>query len=329
MAEFRRILMVLFLILMIHFTANQQFSYITVRDGDDVTLPCENVINGQEKCDRTEWSFDHVDLRSAKLLFRHGQIETSQIPNSKSDRLSVTEKCSLVMKKVTNNDVGRYYCNQQQGEAAYVQLSVVTMNEHKSGNQDILSCTVWTYQNCGHTIKWLVDQKPIEENNSNMQPSQLDCYSTLTVLDSHFIHTSNNYSSLKCEVTDTNSGKVQLFPFRLQSSASTNPTSSTETTLKSSTGTTANDGDVDTKTATTKSTEYTTESSTNQGGSTGTSDAATKLQGLLRLIIVSVGLTALILIVVTVEVWSRTKVLGPPDAVHGQTTADGKDCRPE
>ncbi|XP_067338482.1 uncharacterized protein [Channa argus] len=209
MAEFRRILMVLFLILIIHFTAGaEQETGLFVRDGDDVTLQCE-IANHHNRCDNTTWLFSGLG-NTAVTLFEHGKIHNNT--DSKPDRLSVTENCSLVIKKVTDEDVGHYSCRQfdksgrQQGSDSVVYLSVVT--------------------------------------------------TTATI-----------------EISDAS----------------------------------PNQQDVDTKTATTKSMGNITESSTNQGGSTATSDAATKLQGLLRLIIVSVGLTTLIIIVVTVEVWSRSK----------------------
>lgn len=59
------------------------------------------------------------------LLFRHEQINQTGIPKSKSDRLSVTGNCSLGIKKVTEEDAGRYTCRQQALDF-FVLLSVVT-----------------------------------------------------------------------------------------------------------------------------------------------------------------------------------------------------------
>ncbi|KAK2855927.1 hypothetical protein Q5P01_004662 [Channa striata] len=92
------------------------------------------------------------------MLVRHGQIEKTQISKSKSDRLNVTEKCSLVIKKVTEEDVGRYSCRQfdksgrKQGSDSEVHLSVtdcyIIFNNldshfiHTSKNNSLLTCEV-------------------------------------------------------------------------------------------------------------------------------------------------------------------------------------------
>ena len=82
--------------------------YITVRDGDEATLSCEDVMTGQDKCDRTDWLFS--GSRNQVDLIKRGQIvEDAKV---KSDRLSVTAYCSLVIKNVTVEDVGGYSCQQ-------------------------------------------------------------------------------------------------------------------------------------------------------------------------------------------------------------------------
>ncbi|KAM8726266.1 uncharacterized protein AB9X84_002770 isoform 2-T2 [Acanthopagrus schlegelii] len=180
--------MSLFLMLVLHFTAaatGQSVSYFTVRVEDDVTLPCNNVIDGQNNCDRTTWLFTGSRSRSAVELVIHGQIHGHA--KAKSDRLSVTEKCSLVIKNVTVEDVGRYICQQYEYRGApksssdsEVDLSVVSMTEHRNADVVTLICSVLTHEPCRHTVKWL-------------------------------------YEGKECSVTDGDK-EQQLFPFRLQSS---------------------------------------------------------------------------------------------------------------
>ncbi|XP_038582350.1 uncharacterized protein LOC119908616, partial [Micropterus salmoides] len=188
----------------------------TVRVGDDVTLPCENVIDGQQKCGYTRWLF----LRSGVELVRFGQI--GENTKAKSDRLSVTENCSLVIKKVTIKDAGPYICQQyksgqQQGPDSLVLLSVIIKTEHQDADKVTLTCSVWTYEHCRHTVMLLYEGKDVDDDNQGMRTGQAGyCYSTLSFLDSHYIYKSK--SNLKCEVTDGYSGKVQLFTFSPQSS---------------------------------------------------------------------------------------------------------------
>ncbi len=67
------------------------------------------MINDQNKCDGTTWNFSGSKGGTVELI-RLGQI--GEKVAMKSDRLSVTENCSLVIKKVTDEDAGRYICQQ-------------------------------------------------------------------------------------------------------------------------------------------------------------------------------------------------------------------------
>ena len=86
-------------------------------------------MTNQDKCDSTTWVFSHSRNTAAVGLIELGQI--GENVKAQSDRLSVTADCSLVIKKVTVGDVGRYSCRQfdrsgqQQGPDAKVYLSVI------------------------------------------------------------------------------------------------------------------------------------------------------------------------------------------------------------
>ena len=83
----------------------------------------------QNNCDGTTWTFSYLSNRTVELV-RLGQIGVDA--KTKSDRLSVRENCSLVIKNVTEEDAGRYLCQQYkkagryQGQDSQVYLSVVT-----------------------------------------------------------------------------------------------------------------------------------------------------------------------------------------------------------
>ncbi|XP_078030103.1 uncharacterized protein LOC144466542 isoform X2 [Epinephelus lanceolatus] len=278
MAEFRWITMSLFLILMLQFTAGQLFRSLTFRVGDDVTLSCENVIDDQNNCDSTVWLFSESRSTQAVVLVHLGKI----VEEAKSDRLSFTENCSLVIKKVTDEGVGRYGCRQfrsvkQQGQDAVVELSVVTMTEHNDTDEVTLTCSVRTYERCTHTVKWLFQGQDVAEDDQHMRTSQSLCSASVTFLTSLYIYTSR-YNFLKCAVTDGD--RVQVFPFRSQSSGEKPGEDTTRATTVSTTVATAT--------------------------ASATNDASTK-GWWLRFFIVSVGLSVLIISVVAVNMWTRTK----------------------
>ncbi|XP_034756655.1 uncharacterized protein LOC117961828 [Etheostoma cragini] len=174
--------------------------------------------DGQRACDSTTWIFSHSGY-SVELV-NLGKMKDN-IPKAKPDRLSVTENCSLVIKKVTEEDAGRYTCRQfypsgpQQGPDAGVFLSVVTMTEHQDSDEVTLHCSVSTYGPCRHTVKWLFKSHDVDKDHKDLRTSQSPCYSSVTFPTSHFSYTSR-YQMFRCEVTEGD--KVQEFPFSPQSS---------------------------------------------------------------------------------------------------------------
>ncbi len=96
---------------------------VSVRSGHEVTLPC--VINNQNNCDGTTWFFRDSAGNPVVQLIELGQIVENV--GVKSDRLSVTENCSLVIKKVTDEDAGVYVCQKSVTSLhSVVLLSVVS-----------------------------------------------------------------------------------------------------------------------------------------------------------------------------------------------------------
>ncbi|XP_034059101.1 uncharacterized protein LOC117537829 [Gymnodraco acuticeps] len=262
MDEFKRIQMSSLLILLLQFTGaaiGQRLLYPSVRAGDEATLPCNSVINDQGQCDGTTWLFtDSVEL------VKGGQI----VDKAESDRLRVTENCSLVMKKVTEEDAGYYTCrqfnrsDQQEGLDSEVLLSVVTMTGHQDNDEVTLSCSVSTYRGgCIHPVKWLLQGQDVDKDHREINTSQSYCSASVTFLTSLFSNTTRS-ELFTCAVTNGYNGEVHLFPFSPQSSGEDTTTTTTESDSRS---------------------------------------------GLLRHILVPVGLAALIMIVVAVNIWTRAK----------------------
>ena len=102
----------------------------------------------QNKCDGTTWIFSRSTNTAAVELIKLGQI--GENAKAKSDRLSVTADCSLVIKKVTVEDAGWYVCQQfnrsgqlQPDLGSLVVLSVVS-SEYLHHNVFSSNCLVRT-----------------------------------------------------------------------------------------------------------------------------------------------------------------------------------------
>ncbi|XP_078030136.1 uncharacterized protein LOC117271183 isoform X5 [Epinephelus lanceolatus] len=289
MAEFRWIIMSLFLMLLFKFTAAATEKYSLV--GDEVTLSCENVKHDQDNCDSATWLFS--DGGNTVKLFEHGKIHREA--EAKSDRLSVTANCSLVIKKVTLEDVGRYTCRQfrsgRQVSDSLVDVSVVDMTERQDTDRVIFFCSVWIYGHiCTHTVKWLY-----EGNQNDLETSQSTCVASVTFTTSDYNQKLKYYELLKCEVTDGHTKEVHQFTFSPpQSSGHDATTAATTSTTTESPSTTGN-----------KWTSVTI--STSEVSNSRASENNQTKQDWWKFIVAAVGLAALIIITVAVIRCKRTK----------------------
>ncbi|XP_034064330.1 uncharacterized protein LOC117541260 isoform X1 [Gymnodraco acuticeps] len=216
MDEFKRIQKSSLLILLLQFTGaaiGQRDLYLSVRVGDEATLPCNNVFNDQDQCESTTWLLSYSG--STAVLVRGGQI--GEEARAKSDRLRVTEKCSLVVKKVTEEDAGPFTCRQfrsgeQQGSDSLVLLSVVTMTEHQNNDEVTLLCSVTTRVGCRHKVKWLLQGRDVDEDNKDIKTSASDCNASVTFPTSHYGYRQRS-ELFTCSVT-ADGYNVQTFSFQ-------------------------------------------------------------------------------------------------------------------
>ncbi|XP_043963363.1 uncharacterized protein LOC122825845 [Gambusia affinis] len=165
-------------------------------------------------CYTFTWIFSNNN-RKTSTLFENGQIHEAAA--AKSDRLRVTSDCSLVIEKVSVEDVGWYTCRQfingqQTSEYSYI-LSVIQMVQQNQKDKIILTCSVMDYNDCRHTVKWLNEGR--EEMLSDMEESYQSCSDTVTIPTSDR-NWKENSEILECRVTNSYSKNVQLFNFRIQ-----------------------------------------------------------------------------------------------------------------
>ncbi|XP_062292877.1 uncharacterized protein LOC133997321 [Scomber scombrus] len=210
MVEFKWIKISLFLIVLLQFRAvTGQDSYIIVRDGDSVTLPCKNAIKGQDRCGSTTWIYSRLESSPAVELINLGNITNDA--KTKSDRLSLTvTDCSLVIKNVTVEDAGQYTCRQydrsgknKQGQDTQVFLSVININGHQDADDTVtLTCSVLKYDYCQDTVEWLY-----EGITDKLVETKGFCKAEVT-----FKTSKVDKKLFKCKVTESN-GETRLCNF--------------------------------------------------------------------------------------------------------------------
>ncbi|CAJ1077891.1 uncharacterized protein LOC117824306 [Xyrichtys novacula] len=311
--------MSLFLTALLHFTASAtKGKRRTVSVGGNVSLTCENLIKEQPKCGFTTWLFSN-QTKSTELV-KLGQI--SKDVGSKSDRLSVTEDCSLLIKKVSEEDVGRYDCQQYPPEGkqepdAPVYLSLVNMTELKNGDKVTLRCSVWTHKDLIPGVKWVFEGKVVDKDHHGVNTSQRLCCSDVTLRPDHHMYRSR-YESLQCEVTDRDN--KQLFPFRLVPSDKEQdklkPTTATRSPTQPSTE--------EESTANSPTTSTPTENSMTPKTTAEPMSDDPDVNGLQWLYIVGavLALLALLIIIVIIIMWKRAKGSGTE---RTDNTADPED----
>uniref|UniRef100_A0A3Q3EHF0 Ig-like domain-containing protein n=1 Tax=Labrus bergylta TaxID=56723 RepID=A0A3Q3EHF0_9LABR len=75
----------------------------------DVTLPC-GIKNQPPQCSRMSWLYN----RDTSQTLTEASREKINEESLRADRLSLDSDCSLVIKHITAEDVGRYTCRLEQ-----------------------------------------------------------------------------------------------------------------------------------------------------------------------------------------------------------------------
>ncbi|KAM4529390.1 uncharacterized protein V3H82_027561 [Fundulus diaphanus] len=194
-----------FLLMILQLTVTADERSVLTRAGDKVTLSCSTVIKGQQKCDGTTWNFSGSGNRAAVELVNLGQID--QKDNTKADRLKL-ENCSLVIKKVREEDVGRYDCQQwKRGDdktpshQSAVALSVLHMTKQKKNQRVTLNCSVVTSDPCKYKVKWVY-----QDVDNSQTPAETGCSATSPLLPESKLP--------QCKVTQSSTNEEFTFSFQ-------------------------------------------------------------------------------------------------------------------
>ncbi|XP_029966864.1 uncharacterized protein LOC115402440 isoform X7 [Salarias fasciatus] len=190
---------------------------VVQRAGEDVTLTCQHELEGQRDCNGTTWSYTPGRI-SLVALVELGKLK--EINETEPDRLRVTADCSLMIKKVTVQDVGRYVCYQYKsdGSLGHIQvnwsdmfLSVATIvTEHEVDDEETLKCFVTSSDKSSkQEVKWKIKDQDIDDDNSQIKTEKNESSATVTLKKSHYLHPQSHF--LSCEVTDSRTGEKLRF----------------------------------------------------------------------------------------------------------------------
>lgn len=80
----------------------------------------------------------------------------------------------------------------------------VTVTEDKDTDEVTLNCSLLTFEDCRHTVKWLLIGYNVDKQTER---SQTDCFTTVSFPNSHNSNVSRD-NIMKCQGTHTNSSKV-------------------------------------------------------------------------------------------------------------------------
>ncbi|XP_071268296.1 uncharacterized protein [Salvelinus alpinus] len=183
------------------------------REGDDVSLPCNNVV--YPDCSSTTWLCNRDVSTGTIGEVAFGKIKVEK--TERADRLSVGSDCSLRVSDVRAEDAGLYTCQQYltetgppHGEGAPVHLSVLTISstppvtDLKSNVDMTLRCSLLTYEghgryNSGVSLSW------VPETGTNVQVTQRSpCDITLTVT----LQREDNNRKWTCTLTEEGNVKI-------------------------------------------------------------------------------------------------------------------------
>ncbi|KAG8011489.1 hypothetical protein GBF38_006307, partial [Nibea albiflora] len=231
-------------------------------------------------------------------------------------------------------------------------VSSGTQDKHKNNPLKCICLLLAVMQRwCEHTVKWLYEGKDVDKDHKDMKTSESVCSVTATFLTSYL------KQSFKCEVTDVSTGAVQQFTFSRQSSGEKTVTEhriSDQVTLNCSLsehgwcrhtvkwlyeGKNVDEGNRDLKSKSSCSVSVTFLTSyLKQSFKCEVTDVSTgavqqftfsrqssgEKTVWVRSIIVPAGLSALIISVVAVNIWTRPKGETTSQDEAGFTTAEAK-----
>uniref|UniRef100_A0A4W5Q3D2 Ig-like domain-containing protein n=1 Tax=Hucho hucho TaxID=62062 RepID=A0A4W5Q3D2_9TELE len=195
------------------------------RVGDDVSLPCNNVV--YPNCSSTTWIYNRAGSTGTIEEVAFGIIKVDKTEGA--ERLSLGSDCSLHVSNVRAEDAGLYTCRQfltetgsQHGGDAPVDLSSLNVSVYKfSSTTDLkpdadmtLQCSLLTFMGhgtqciSGVSLSWVLNEtgtKP-QKYSGSQDPQHSSCDITLTVT----LQKKDNNRKWTCTLTEKGNMKISI-----------------------------------------------------------------------------------------------------------------------
>ncbi|XP_077570491.1 uncharacterized protein LOC144195033 [Stigmatopora nigra] len=150
--------------------------FIYAKKGDLVSLPCR-----LQSCHDPDWVYTW-DFNTYVYEVKHGQVQAS---SKRSHRLSLKNDCTLLIKRVTAEDVGYFSCDpRQQREIVYLSVLTLTLLPLDSNGEVDLRCSL-AYRCPAQCVSETGKFAWLEEEGQDLTKEavlQDNCTSKLTVL---------------------------------------------------------------------------------------------------------------------------------------------------
>ncbi|XP_049914215.1 uncharacterized protein LOC126398707 isoform X1 [Epinephelus moara] len=184
------------------------------RPGHDATLPCATISSTETICSSVTWLYNkNVSQTSTEV--ENGKVMKS---SARAARLSVDTDCSLVINKVTAEDVGFYTCQRGRSTSQDVDifLSVLSISpsqpdaDPKRDGEVTLECSLSRYSDLGpcpqNSVHWVNETGAVlsGEGVGYKFLRQTECVSALTVK-----HQSGNNRKYTCQFVDNNKVEIE------------------------------------------------------------------------------------------------------------------------
>uniref|UniRef100_UPI0037E76DA1 uncharacterized protein n=1 Tax=Semicossyphus pulcher TaxID=241346 RepID=UPI0037E76DA1 len=160
------------------------------RPGQDATLPCgTQSSNISSSCSNISWLYNREAGETLTVAINRNVVESSP----RAARLSVDTNCSLVIKRITAEDVGRYTCrlNNDVNHDRTVSLNLLTISlipadaDPRRGDEVTLECSLLRYTRlpaCQQNgLRWVDETGTVLSEGVVKLSRQADCVSNLTV----------------------------------------------------------------------------------------------------------------------------------------------------